>query len=257
MNIQFVFQVEKAGLSFDAGYDRLAALLQALLPVLQGAAWHHLPSGAKESKQPWPAFADREAFLARAQRNHEKALKEWPEYPGGFEALISNASDEREYAKPGQSDLVFSPHEGRIALEVYHPDQAWPGLILAAWAKAIVRAVVLVEWVEFANVDATIVLKRDDKWEETYSIDHRTFPHRQFLGWMGWVQRLPPAKPITAEDLPQAAEVIPMQSRCGSLIVAVGETFDLHNPHHIMQAQKVEMRLVDLDALPVIDPAFM
>lgn len=257
MKVQFVFYVEATVLAPEAGYTRLKVLLDALQPVLEGLAWYHLPNDAKQSKQPWPAFADKDAFLERVKCDHDKELKRWPEYPGGFMALVSNAENEAAYAKPGQSDLVFTPHDGRIALEVFGPDAAWPEKDLTTWAKAIVRAIVKVEWVEFANVDVTLMLKRDDKWEETYSIDHRTFPHRQFMGWMGWVQRLPPVVPITAEDLPQAAEVIPMPGRSGSLIVAVGETFDVHNPHHIMQAQKVEMRLVDLDALPVIDPAFM
>lgn len=254
-----MFEVEKTTMKPEAGYARLARLIDALKPVLAVDGWYHLPADAAESRQSWPAFADKVAFLAHVKRHYDKDVKEWPEYPGGFSALLCNAYDEASFKQAaGRSTLTFSPGYGRLQLEVVKPDVAMPDVDLTTWAKKILRAVVIEEWVTFANTDVVQRPRADgEKGADYLSVDYRTFPHRQFLGWMGWVQRLPPAKPINAEDLPQAAEVIPIPGRSGSLIVAVGETFDVHNPHHIMQAQKVEMRLVDLDALPVIDPAFM
>lgn len=36
--------------------------------------------------------------------------------------------------------------------------------------------------------------------------------------------------------------------------MAVADAFDVHNRSHVEKAQRVEMRLVDLDVLPVIAP---
>jgi len=41
------------------------------------------------------------------------------------------------------------------------------------------------------------------------------------------------------------------------MIIAVADRFDVHNAAHIETAQRFEMRLVDLDALPVTDPRFL
>lgn len=261
MNVSFVFSVENASMDPDAGYVRLARLVEALKPVLSVDGWFVSPADPEESSRPWPAFADKDAFLQRVQFHHEADLKGWPENPVGFNTLLSSARDEKSYMANkgrGRCNLDFTPAYGRIQLEVLKPDEAWPDLDLVTWAKKIVRAVVMEEWVEFANTDVAQGPRIDgERGQDYFSIDYRTFPHRQFLGWMGFVQRLPPKAPITPADLSQAAEVIPLLGRGGSLIVSVGETFDVHNPYHIRQAQQVEMRLVDLDALPVIDPDFM
>ena len=261
MNISFVFQVEPVTLDVETGYARLDRLIHALRPVLSAQGWFRCPRDPEESKQPWPAFADAEAFKIESKARMEAALEEWPENPNGFTALLYSVWDEASYkANKGRvrATLSFAPGRGRIQVEVLKPEEAWPDLDLVTWAKNIVRAVVMEEWVEFANTDVSQWPRIDgEKGADYFSQDYRTFPHRQFLGWMGFVQRLPPKVPITPEDLPQAAEVVPLPGRGGSLIVSVGETFDVHNPYHIRQAQQVEMRLVDLDALPVIDPDFM
>lgn len=87
--------------------------------------------------------------------------------------------------------------------------------------------------------------------ETYYGTDYRVFPHREFLGWVGFIRER-----VTPKDIPEADEVTPLVDG-GTLIVSVADTFDVHNPDHVKKAQCVEMRLVDLDALPVIDPQFL
>lgn len=53
-----------------------------------------------------------------------------------------------------------------------------------------------------------------------------------------------------------AAELLPIPNK-GTVVVAVDEAFDLNNKAHIKQANIVEMRLADLDLLPVIGPGLM
>ncbi|WP_092401052.1 Imm52 family immunity protein [Collimonas sp. OK412] len=65
---------------------------------------------------------------------------------------------------------------------------------------------------------------------------------------MGFVPKI-----LKPQDIPEAAEVIPLPSCHGSIVIAVGDIFDLRNPQHIKQAHQVEMRLAALDALPEID----
>jgi len=261
LNISFIFRIEQSTMDVEAGRARLSRLLKALAPALETDAWFMLPKSEEASKQAWVAFADKPSFLEVSRQDLAERLSEWPESPSGFRALLCSARDEPSYRANkgrGRCELSFAPGEGRIQLDVMRPDEAWPDRILADWVRDVLRAVVAEEWVEFANTDVARAPRLDgEKGEDVFSLDYRTFPHRQFLGWMGFVQRLPPKVPITLADLPQAAEVVPLPGRGGSLIVSVGETFDVHNPYHIRQAQQVEMRLVDLDALPVIDPDFM
>lgn len=89
------------------------------------------------------------------------------------------------------------------------------------------------------------------------SQQYRTFPHREFLDWMDWIQPLSSKKLLQASDIPQAAEVRPLPNRSGTMIVSVGEAFDMKSPAHIEKMQRVEVRLVKLGLLPVIDLELM
>jgi hypothetical protein len=69
---------------------------------------------------------------------------------------------------------------------------------------------------------------------------------------MGFVK-----KDIENYEIPEADEIIHLHEQGGVMIVAVAGRFDVHDLVHVEKAQRVEMRLVDLDALPVIDPRFL
>ncbi|CAE6864329.1 hypothetical protein R69927_07794 [Paraburkholderia domus] len=252
MNILVFFYVEPTVVEFEEGYARLERLIEGLKPSIPNVEWYVSPSNQQESKQIWPAFSDKQRFLRRLRSDRDESIKAWSGYPGGFSVLLTSAKDEEAFGKPkGRCLLDFAPDRGRIRLEVVRPDEAWPDIDLSEWTKGVLSAVATVELVQFANVDVD-AKKKTGKGSISFRFDHRTFPHRQFLGWMGFVPKL-----VKPGDLPQAAEVIPMPDRHGTLVVAVGELFDVHNPRHIQQAQQVEMRLVDLDALPVIDDSLL
>ncbi|OAJ55262.1 hypothetical protein A6V36_34425 [Paraburkholderia ginsengiterrae] len=253
MNTRFHFIIKRHPLTEDEGYEWLSSLLTTIHPFLPTVHWYLSPSTQEESKRPFPQVVDRTNFLAWIKRRHAETLREWPEYPFGFSALLTSASDERAFeVEEGRCSLIFEPGHGRIQLEIIDPDIAWPQSDVTKMMKGILGAVVNDESVEFAAVDTSKWPRKDgEKGADTYSIDFRTFPHRRFLGWMGFVPKV-----IEPADLTQADEVIPILSRRGSIVVAVSDQFDVHNPLHIEQAQRVEMRLVDLDALPVIDPSF-
>lgn len=244
-------------LSNEIGYTHLKQLAKLIGNSMEINDWFLLPSNARESKLSWPALSNEKEFLLKIEKNHALDLKKWPDSPNNFYAFISNKKDEAGYKDSDTVDLHYDINNGLISLKIRDIRVLKTEKSATSIVKSSLRSIVDSEWISFASVDVESPIRREGLWNENYMMDHRTFPHRQFLGWMGWVQRLPPAKPLTAEDIPQAAEVIPMPGRCGSLIVAVDETFDLGNPEHIKRAQQVEMRLADLDALPVIDPAFM
>jgi len=79
-----------------------------------------------------------------------------------------------------------------------------------------------------------------------YSVDRAPFPHREFLGWMGYVD-----VPLTRDQVPAAAR---LERRGGGTLILATEVLDLADAHAIKQANQVEMSLVDQELLPVTDP---
>lgn len=80
--------------------------------------------------------------------------------------------------------------------------------------------------------------------------DHSVFQDRPGAGWMLYLPF-----DIDARQVPEAADVIKIMddkgnTRRGSLIITVTDTFDVRNPDHIKKAHAIETRLVDQDLLP-------
>ncbi|WP_170292338.1 Imm52 family immunity protein [Xanthomonas maliensis] len=86
---------------------------------------------------------------------------------------------------------------------------------------------------------------------DSYAFDHQLFPHRRWLGWMGFVPHR-----VEARHVPEAASVIAVGHQ-GTVIVAVQECFDLHNPAHLQRAHRVEARLAHLGLLDVTDVSLL
>ncbi|RDU98907.1 hypothetical protein DWV00_11700 [Trinickia dinghuensis] len=82
-----------------------------------------------------------------------------------------------------------------------------------------------------------------------YYTTHQVFPKRPGAGWMLY---LPTA--ITREELPEAAELVPVMeggTQKGTIIVSVADaTFSIDNPEHLRIANAIEVRLADQDVLP-------
>lgn len=81
-----------------------------------------------------------------------------------------------------------------------------------------------------------------------YFLTFKVFPNRPGAGWMIY---LPHA--ITASDLPEAAEIVPVTqdgSQKGTLIISVAnEPFSIDDPEHVKTANAIEVRLADQDLL--------
>jgi hypothetical protein len=82
-----------------------------------------------------------------------------------------------------------------------------------------------------------------------YYTRHQVFPKRLGAGWMLYLP-----ESITREQLPEAAELIPVTdggTQNGTIIVSVIDgPFSIDNPEHIKIANAIEVRLADQDLLP-------
>jgi hypothetical protein len=253
MKVKFSFRLEAQKISpadLADSMRRLAVILMKIHPDY--ARWYLTPTGPKDI---WTPLENTNEFNAKIEKENQ---------PDAFMmASITNRPNELEWYKPGRTVLRFQPSEGNIRLEISEPDIFF-GHKFFQTMKDILRAFAMEEWLVWASLSCSEKVPDDQpgaKKRDTRTIflaqQYRTFPHREFLGWMGWIQQLPPKKLLQAFDLPQAAEVHPLPGRSGTMVVSVGEAFDMANPAHIEKMQRVEIRLVELDLLPVIDPEFM
>jgi hypothetical protein len=245
------FSVRKESLSVVEGYARLEALLQALNMAAPKLTWHRLARSVKEGARGWINFLNKDTYLRQAARDVGDDDDIGPLSQRGFAADVTTASSEAVWNQGEHIMLKFSPRTGIVQIQMF---ESKPG---CEWTYEIVRDVFLVTCrtvdVLFAkcDVDAPDPSKKGVR-PAIYSFDKRVFPHREFLGWIGFVK-----KEIEMSEIPEADERILVREKGGTMIVTVADRFDVHNPAHIEKAHRVEMRLVDLDALPVIDPRFL
>ncbi len=82
-----------------------------------------------------------------------------------------------------------------------------------------------------------------------YYTAHKVFPKRPGAGWMLYL-----AETITASQLPEAAELVPVMdgdTQRGTIIVSVADDmFSVDKPEHVKIANAIEVRLADQDLLP-------
>lgn len=244
------FRIRAEVLDLMEGYRRLINLLRALDRVIPMGSWHRLPSSEADGTGKWQAVADEENYLRRLARDMGEDAKRWPGTADGFSTTLTTACDATTWESTDRAVLKFSPRQGLISLE-------WLGdyvseIMEYERSRASLQAICDVEDVLFACADRPLPTKPDGAPGRTsYCVHFRVFPHREFLGWMGFVKGA-----VTSSEVPEADELISIPKRGGTLVVAVAGGFDIHNPAHVQQAQRVEMRLVDLDLLPVTDPRF-
>jgi hypothetical protein len=249
--IMLTFTVKQEVLALKPGYDYLVRFLEAIDGFCPNESWHCLPRSVEERATGWIQVVNEEKFLRRTARDigEDKAL--YPNSPSGFSTLIANASDEATYASDDRIVITFDPSSAFVMMKLLEP--LVPPDDLFRRIEGIFRAACTFLNVEHASCDRSRAPRPNGAAGETrYGIDRRVFPHRRFLGWMGFVK-----KHIEACEIPEADRLISLPEKHGTMIVAVADAFDVHNPDHVEQAQRVEMRLVDLDALPVTDPRFL
>lgn len=227
-------------LSMEDGYQKLAALLEDLAPVLE-KAWYVI-----EGTTATP-FTDKESVIALARKNEKENKAVAPDMEG-FSLTLTTAYDKKTWEKPGKLTLNFLPRLGLINVEFYKPNQAFVAREIIEKVFSTLRILALHINPTFGFVD--IVAKHPIKFLESYKDDFAAFPHRKCLGWMGFVPQQ-----VTAEQLPLAFKVENIKN--GTLIVAIDEVFDLDNTEHIKRANQIEMDMVDAGVLPVTDPSLM
>ena len=97
-----------------------------------------------------------------------------------------------------------------------------------------------------------IVEQFDPLWIQVYPTDYseQVFPDKPGVAWMLYL----PLE-ITAQQVPEAAALVPMAGRDGRrrgtlVLSVVDEVFDGDNPRHIEAATSIDIRMVDQDLMP-------
>jgi hypothetical protein len=157
---------------------------------------------------------------------------------------LTNAATDAEWTKRGKVSLAIHPGSGILRLRLGRIEELYPTPTTLIWN--LLQALTSDSRVTFAQ---TNVLQQVAGSVMTYSGDRRVFHHREYLGWMGYVDA-----PLAADQLPQAAR-LERQGR-GTLILAA-DVLDLGDHAAIEQANRTEIGLADLGLLPVIDSSLM
>ncbi|WP_418115126.1 Imm52 family immunity protein [Xanthomonas oryzae] len=226
------------------GYVRLKAIADALANVDPSlSAWYSLPE-TKNGKA--IALSSREEFIA--DYNHKN--KDTANDDTGFFCFITTAEDNKAWNQPGCATINFQPKNGYINCEINKPVEAFGNEFAPDVVIKVISAIARTERVIFSATNV-ICTKESGKGVETYAGSHQLFPHRRWLGWMGFVPHM-----VEAKHIPEAAALIPVGTK-GTVIVAVDECFDLNNPDHLKRAHRVEARMAHIGLLDVTDTSLL
>ncbi|MDT3500622.1 Imm52 family immunity protein [Stenotrophomonas maltophilia] len=245
MNTTLVFHIQPS--TFDAA--RFLAEARSWLTVLGSghpdfAEWWIPPRGPNDAFVP---LRDHAEVIARVGADRDRLDAEYGANEGVRPSAIgnivlTNAGNEREWNQKGKVALYVNLGLGQLRLSISKLETTYadPGAVL--W-RLLARMAEDCR-VRFAQVNVRQKIGVDLL---LYSRDRAPFPHREFLGWMGYVDA-----PLTEHQIPAAARL----ERCGNgTLILATDVLDLSDPHAVQQANQVEMSLVDLGLLPVIDPA--
>ncbi|QSQ38949.1 Imm52 family immunity protein [Xanthomonas translucens] len=228
----------------DAGYERLLTIGRALAeidPTLN--QWYSLPE-TKNGKA--VSLFDRSAFIA----NYAAMSAGGADPAEGFSCMVTTADTDSAWQRPGCALLKFDPRNGYVTFEVQKPVDAYGEKATTSLFRSALRAIAQIEELVFGATDIN-ARRQSGKGLEMYMGEHQLFPHRRWLGWMGFVPHM-----VEPRHIPEAAELIPV-GRKGTVIVAVDECFDLHNPAHLKRAHEVEARMAHLGLLEVTDTSLL
>ncbi|WIX05052.1 Imm52 family immunity protein [Xanthomonas oryzae] len=235
--------ITQEAIGADDGYTRLLKLTRSLSvahPSLQN--WFslaHTKGGATIS------LADKPKFLADATENYSEQYKEF-----GFRAILSTAQSDKEWLQPGRALLTFEPSQGYIQLEIYDPINAHGETATNEIFQGSIKAIAQDEPVIFSGTDVNARLQ-SGKGIKMYMVENQLFPHRRWIGWMGFVPHS-----LEPRHIPEAAALISVGTK-GTVIVAVDECFDLNNPDHLKRAHQVEARMAHIGLLDVTDSTLL
>ncbi|UXW01100.1 Imm52 family immunity protein [Xanthomonas oryzae] len=251
--IRFVIyaSLPAAKVDFHEGYDHLHSLiteLRALDPFF--ADWYEIPHDDNKQAE---SFFDKDNYLNCIKRNVDSNQEEFPGLPheGSFASYLTTAKSQDSWLKNGSSTIDYVPAMGLIKAEVYKPINAFGSDKTLEIAKGFTKAISKQETVEFVSVDAHSARADGKRGFDMYMMDRQLFPHRRWLGWMGFVPHA-----VEPKHIPEAAALIPIARR-GTVIIAVNECFDLNNPDHLKRAHQVEARMAHVGLLDVTDSTLL
>lgn len=243
MNVNLAVRIDPVTLPPAAFLDASDAWLRIIGTAHPDfAEWWAVPNDPKDTFVP---FRNRDQLLSRLQAERNRSNGE---FPGGLGAgnvdnmVLTNAGNEKDWAQKGKVALFLNLGKGQIRMRVGKIEKVYSHPERVLWS--LLSTLTKDDRVGFAQ---TNVQQKVGNELLLYSIHRAPFPHREYLGWMGYV-----GQSVTAEQVPDAARLEGQGS--GTLILAT-DILDLSNSAAVRKANKVEMSLVDLDLLPVIDPS--
>ncbi|PPV05554.1 Immunity protein 32 [Xanthomonas bromi] len=244
MNFTMVCRFPSQSLTAEETYEEAARWVKRLTEV--GPEFRDWWANPLSPEDHFVAFSDRPAIVSRLRGENDDIGEESSDAsPGaGNGILLTNAGNEKDWAKKGKVSLSIEPSAGDLRFGISGAEKLYASPVDIAWP--LLKALVSDSRVTLAQ---TNVKQRVNNELLLYSVDRAPFPHREFLGWMGYLPHV-----LNSQQVPDAARLERLRS--GTLILST-PLLDLSDPQAIKQANQVEMSLVDLDLLPVIDPDLM
>lgn len=220
-------------------YEHAGDVLSRLSSVTgEFGKWWSVPNHARGSPI---AFKDREGMI-KLMVQHERDFR--AKYPGvslsaSNGILLANAEGEEECAAKGSVAIAINPGPGEIRLDIgrLHVAQERPAELVWSLLKALTADAQI-------TMAQTNIMQTVGRERRLYSLHCSVFPHREFLGWMGYVDQ-----PVDESQVPDAARV--ERHGRGTMIMAT-EDADLFNARSVEQMNRVEIRLAELGLLPAI-----
>lgn len=246
------------------------AIVDAVIPA-EGldarTAWNRLRvltktlAEAYPSYDGWYAFSrgpemipleDETRIIEMLTAHAEQDFRDFPgrSYAGGVSAELTTVERLGDLKNPGRLSVVYDPWMGRMTLTIHRPVLAFGENEVASFVRACVKATAASMDAIFIGTDVTFA-RPHEKGNDTYSRRNQLFPHRRWLGWMGFVPELVPHRRI-----PEAAATEVVTGK-GTIIVAVDDCFDLFNPEHLKRVHQVELRMANVGLLDVTDMSLL
>ena len=218
--------------------ERCISRISSVHPDLR--RWWKLPYAPKV---PFVEFHDLNAIISFIKAMTAKHRAEFPTLAdrGSTGLVLTNANSEIQWRKRGRITLSVQPAMGEVTFSVYGAERVLAPVGEVVWS--LLKALSSDSRVTYAKTD---VHERVDGRSLVYSMHRGVYPHREFLGWMGYVdQALLPAQLKEASRVERHGE--------GTLILAT-DVLDLSSSAAVEQVNRVEIRLSELGLLPVTDP---
>lgn len=243
MNIVIACKLAPEDLTAREVYARIKGVTERLAEAHSDfREWWTIPSTEKGQ---FITFNDEQKLLTLLQEKMDAYARMYPALPLRISAglLLTNAGNERDWAARGRVALAAHPGRGEIRLEVSRVEEVYAQPHESIWS--FVKALTAAGDVKFANTNVYQGLGTDGR---LYSLHLGVFPHREFLGWMGYLDQA-----VRPEQLPDAARV---ERHGGGTLVMASEKMDLFDPSVVERMNRVEVCLAELGMLPVTDPTF-